>query len=142
MLSIDTNIFAYAQNPDCPEFDRARRFMSDCALRRDVVVCELVLVELYMLLRNPAVVANPLDAGTAAVVCQAYRRNPFWIIVENAPVMGSVWRLAAEDGFARRRIIDARIAKTVQFHGVDEFVTVNTKDFKSLGFRRVWNPLV
>jgi hypothetical protein len=25
--------------------------------------------------------------------------------------------------------------------GVTEFATVNTKDFKGVGFRRVWNPL-
>lgn len=141
MLSIDTNIFFYAQNSDCPEFGTARRFLEECALRRDIAVCELVLVELYMLLRNPAVVAKALDAATAASVCQSYRQHPSWAVVECAPVMESVWRIAAKGDFARRRIIDARIAKTLQFHGVDEFATVNTKDFIGLGFKRVWNPL-
>ena len=141
MISIDTNVFLYAQNPDCPEFLPARRFVLECADRGDVAVCEFVLVELYMLLRNPAVVANPLDAETAASICQAYRRNPAWTVVEGAPVMESVWQIAAKKGFARRRIMDARIAKTLQFHGVDEFATVNTKDFHDLGFKRVWNPL-
>ena len=141
MLSIDTNLFFYAQNPDCPEFGTARRFVLECASRHDVAVCELVLVELYMLLRNSAVVANPLNAATAASVCQSYRQNPSWTVVECAPVMESVWRIAAKGDFARRRIIDARIAKTLQFHGVDEFATVNTKDFHDLGFKRVWNPL-
>jgi hypothetical protein len=34
------------------------------------------------------------------------------------------------------------IAYTLQHHGVREFATVNLKDFKTLGFEKVWNPLV
>ena len=30
---------------------------------------------------------------------------------------------------------------TLLRQGVDEFATVNTKDFQGFGFRRVWNPL-
>jgi hypothetical protein len=29
----------------------------------------------------------------------------------------------------------------LQHHGVTEFATVNTADFRDLGFHRVWNPL-
>lgn len=58
MISIDTNILLYAQNTDCPEHQRAFRFVSECGAREDVVMCELVLVELYLLLRNPAVVSG------------------------------------------------------------------------------------
>ena len=105
------------------------------------VVCELVLVELYMLLRNPAVVARPLGAKAAAAVCRAYRRHPRWRLVENAPVMEQVWTLATGESFARRRIIDARLARTLQHHGATELATVNTRDFAGLGFTRVWNPL-
>lgn len=52
MLSIDTNILLYAQNRDCPEHDAAAAFLVECAGRADVAVCELVLMELYQLLRN------------------------------------------------------------------------------------------
>ncbi len=141
MLSIDTNILLYAQNGDCPEVARAAGFLSDCASRSDVVLCELVLVELYILLRNPAVVSRPLGARAAAFVCQAYRRHPRWRLVENAPVMEQVWGWAAGESFARRRIIDARLARTLQHHGVTDLATVNTRDFSGLGFKRVWNPL-
>jgi toxin-antitoxin system PIN domain toxin len=141
MRSIDTNILLYAQNADCPEHARAAGFLTECAGRSDVVVCELVLVELYILLRNPAVVARPLGAKAAAAVCQAYRRHPCWRLVEHGPVMDQVWRLATGESFARRRIIDARLARTLQHHGVTELATVNTRDFAGLGFTRVWNPL-
>jgi hypothetical protein len=32
-------------------------------------------------------------------------------------------------------------ALTLTAQGVDDFATVNVKDFTGLGFRRVWNPL-
>ena len=141
MLSIDTNVLLYAQNQDCPEHDTAAGFLNECADRDDVAVCELVLVELYQLLRNPAVVTRPLDAPEAADVCQTFRRNRRWALIENAPVMNDVWVRAAKPGIARWSMLDARLALTLRHHGVDEFATRNTKDFQGFGFSRVWDPI-
>jgi len=141
MLSIDTNVLLYAQNQDCPEHDAATAFLTECAARDDVALCELVIVELYQLLRNPAVVTRPLDAPEAAEICQAFRRNRRWALIENAPVMNDVWVLAASPGIARRRVFDARLALTLRHHGVDEFATRNIKDFEDFGFSRVWDPI-
>jgi hypothetical protein len=49
--------------------------------------------------------------------------------------------MAAKSGFAFRRIIDIRLARTLLHHGVTEFATANVKDFARVGFERVWNPL-
>jgi toxin-antitoxin system PIN domain toxin len=141
MISVDTNILLHAYNTDSPEHERAFAFLAGCALREDVAICELVLVELYVLLRNPAVVQQTLSAEQAADVCQTYRRNPRWRLLENGPVMEQVWSLATQPDFARRRIFDARIALTLIHHGVSGFATVNVKDFEALGFEQVWNPL-
>jgi toxin-antitoxin system PIN domain toxin len=141
VISIDTNILLYAQNSDCPENERAFDFVVSCGRREDVALCELVLVELYILLRNPAVLQRPLLADQAADVCQAYRQNPRWRLVESAPVMDRVWALSAQPEFPRRRIFDARIALTLLHHGVTELATANEKDFGGFGFQRVWNPL-
>ena len=141
MISIDTSIFVYAQNADSPQHHNAFDFITTCGQREDVVLCELVLVEVYLVLRSPAVLARPLSAGEAAEVCLTYRRNPRWRLAECAAVMDRVWGKAGESGFARRRIIDARLALTLRQHGVDEFATVNGKDFRGFGFRRVWDPL-
>ena len=141
MLSIDTNILLYAQNADCTEHRRAYEFVTTCADREDVAICELVLVELYLLLRNPAVVSRPLASHAAVRVCRSYRLNPRWRVSENAPVMEEVWRCAAEGNFARRRIVDARLALTLRHHEVTEMATANVKDFAGFGFDRVWDPL-
>jgi uncharacterized protein len=142
MLSLDTNLLLFALNADCPEHPAAHRFLSAMGRRDDVAICELVLIELYLLLRNPAVLANPLSPTEAVAICRGYRSNPHWRVLENAPVMERVWDQAAAPGFPRRRVIDARLAFTLQHHGVTEFATANTRDFETLGFIRVWNPLV
>jgi len=64
------NLFVYAQNADCPEHVRAFEYLIGCAGRDDVAICELVLVELYILLRNPAVVSAPLAAAEGAPLRQ------------------------------------------------------------------------
>lgn len=141
MLSIDTNVLLYALNRDCPEHAAATAFLTNCTNRSDVAICELVLMELYQLLRNPAVLTRPLDGPEAAEICHAFRRNPRWALVENAPVMDQVWTLAATPGIARRRLFDARLALTLRHHGVTELATCNTDDFNGFGFSHVWDPI-
>ena len=140
MISFDTNILLYALNSDCPEFDRARDTIDQHTSSTEVVLSELVLVELYLLLRNPAVLTRPYSASTAAETVQMFRANPNWRLVENAPVMNEVWRFAARRDVARRRIIDARLALTLRHHGVTTLVTRNVRDFDGFGFKKVLNP--
>ncbi len=142
MLSFDTNIAVHAANSASPLHDPARDFLQSIATRRDTAVCELVLVELYLKLRNEKIFSRPLTASQAAAVCQAYRKNQAWTLIESAPVMQDVWELAAKKDFPFRRIIDLRLAHTLRHHGVTEFATANEKDFVRQGFLRVWNPLL
>jgi len=55
--------------------------------------------------------------------------------------MDRVWQAAGKKGFARRRIFDVRLGETLRHHGVTQFATANVKDFETLGFEKVWNPL-
>ena len=141
MISFDTNLAVYAMNSASEFHLPAIDFMSSLSKRRDVVVCELVLVELYLKLRNERIFPRPLSASQAAAVCQSYRQNRLWKIVEGAPVMENVWNSAGDEGFPFRRIIDVRLGLTLLYSGVIEFATSNVKDFQQLGFKRVWNPL-
>lgn len=141
MISFDTNLVVYSCNSDAPECAPSRRFFEDLATREDVLVCELMLVEVYLKLRNPRIFSRPFDAVSAAAYCQRFRRHPRWALVESAPVMSEVWRLSAQPDFAMRRIVDARLAFTLLRHGVTDFATVNVKDFQDFGFTKLWNPL-
>lgn len=145
MLSIDTNLLFYAYEASCPEHKAAYAFFSSLVEREDVAISEFVLVELYNLLRNPTVIERPLKSAEAVGVIQSYRSHPAWRLLSfpdpGMPIMGQVWKRAAEPHFARRRIYDLRLALTLRSQGVTEFATSNEKDFGELGFHRVWNPL-
>ena len=141
MISVDSNILLYGHNTACSEHRRAFDFVTELATREHIVICELVLVELYLLLRNPAILERPLSASDAVEVCETYRSHPRWRLVEHAPVMDEVWKHARGRSFARRRIIDVRLALTLRHHGVTQLATANVKDFNGFGFARVWNPV-
>jgi toxin-antitoxin system PIN domain toxin len=141
MVGIDTNILAYARLQDSSYHEVAVKFLEDLGGDSTVVVSELVLVELYLLLRNDKILSPPLTATEAVKECQLLRAHPRWQLLDSADVMKEVWPVAASEGFARRRIFDVRLAKTLLSHGVTDFATANTKDFEGLGFDRVWNPL-
>lgn len=142
MLSFDTNIAVHAANTASLLHQRAYEFVASLGSQQDVAVCELMLVELYLKLRNEKIFTRPLSPAEAVAVCQAYRNNRAWMLVDSAPVMDDVWRMAAGRGFAFRRIIDARLGLTLIHYGVKAFATTNVRDFQGFGFERVWNPLV
>jgi hypothetical protein len=141
MTSADTNLFFAWLNSAHPAHARAARWFVENDVNREFAVCELVLVELYGLLRNPAVLEDPMSPAKAAAIIQKLRTHPRWNLIDYpGGLMDSVWRLAAGRDFARRRIYDARLALALRHHGVTELATANSKDFEGFGFRRVWNP--
>jgi uncharacterized protein len=144
MIGIDTNLLLYSLNPDSIWHGDAVSFLRQNfgipAVR--VAITDYVLVELYVLLRNPAVMAKALTAKVARDLVTAYWDVPNVVRVENANVMDEVWRLAGGKAFARRQIFDARLALTLRHAGVTQFATANVKDFEGWGFEKVWNPLI
>jgi predicted nucleic acid-binding protein len=101
-------------------------------------------MELYCLLRNPTVCHVPLSADKAVATIQALRANPVWRIVDLVPghgIMEQVWQHAGTRAFAYRRLFDARLALVLKHHGVSEFATRNSSDFRDFGFARLWDPL-
>ena len=141
MISFDTNIVVHAANADSALHARARGFVEEMGQRKDVVICELMLVELFLKLCNEKIFARPFSSAEAGEFCEQLRRNRQWRLVESAPVMPEVWKRCGEKGFPFRRIIDVRLGLTLRHFRVEEFATTNGKDFQSIGFRRVWNPL-
>ncbi len=110
-----------------------------------MAISESILAEFYGLLRNPAVLKQPLGAADAAAVVQVYRRHPRWRLLgfpmESLQMHEKLWRESSKEGFTFHRIYDVRTALSLLSQGVTEFATVNAKDFTGVGFRRVWNPL-
>ena len=145
MVSLDSNLLFYAFNSSSPWHQEASVFLSALNDREDVVISELVLVEFYTLLRNPAVVERPLTPAQAVDVVERFRMHPRWRVEgfpDDSPKLHrSLWKVARKARFARRRVYDARLALTLIQQGVREFATANVADFADFGFERVWNPL-
>lgn len=145
MISVDANLLLYSFSAAAPEHRRAQEFIEWLSRREDVGLSEFVLTELYLLLRNPAVLSRPLSAPGAVEVIQAYRCHPRWKVLGFPPssrgLHANLWQRAAQQGIARRRIYDTRTALTLRAFGVTKFATSNVKDFADFGFDQVWNPL-
>lgn len=145
MLSIDTNLLLHAFNEDSPNHAAALAWLDPLHQQEEVAISELILAELYRLLRNPAVLKQPLSADDAVEVIQTYRNHPRWRLIgfplESRSLHDSLWQMARHKDFAFRRLYDARAALTMVAQGVTDFATANVKDFEGLGFRRVWNPI-
>ena len=145
MISLDTNILLPAVESGNADHGRAAAFVDSLGERDDVAVSEFVLLELYNLLRNPAVLARPLSASAAVDVCEAFREHPRWQIIgfptDSRVFHDALWPRLREKSFARRRAYDWRAALSMLRQGVTELATVNVKDFEGFGFARVWNPL-
>ncbi len=143
-VSADTNLFIHAADPDSPHHTRARSFLESASTKdTEFVLCELVLVELYMQLRNAAIFAKPYSATESAEFCLALKRNPAWRCVDyDVAVSPKLWQWASSTKVGFRKVIDARLGLTLRHHGVTHFATANVKDFSGFGFERVWNPLV
>jgi toxin-antitoxin system PIN domain toxin len=145
MISLDTNILLPAVESRNADHPRAAAFLESLQDRQDVAICEFILLELYVLLRNPAVLAKPLSPAAAADVCEAFRQHPRWQVIGFSPdsraFHDAFWPKLREADFARRRAYDWRAALLLIQQGVTEFATVNEKDFRDCGFKRVWNPL-
>jgi toxin-antitoxin system PIN domain toxin len=142
MIAVDTNLLFAWINRDHAWHGAAAAWMLGQASNPNLVLCELCLVELYGLLRNPAVVKHPLSGPAAVSLIQKLRSHPEWELVDYpGGLMHAVWPATATPHFARRRIYDVRLAMTLRHHGVNEFATTNVKDFEGFGFDRVWNPL-
>jgi toxin-antitoxin system PIN domain toxin len=145
VTSVDTNLLLPAVERNHASHGPASQWLTDLSGQAAVAISEFVLLELYVLLRNPAVVRKPLTPARAADVCTAFRRHPTWRIVgfpvDSRGLHDELWSSLREPGLARRRAYDLRLALTLRRYGVTDFATVNVKDFAGLGFHRVWNPL-
>jgi toxin-antitoxin system PIN domain toxin len=145
MTSCDTNVLFAALDSESAHHESAVVFLNSMRDSERFGLCELVLVELYGLLRNPTVSKRPQSGGEAAHVIQRFRSHPRWLVLDypgaEANVMNQLWELASNPAFPYRRIYDARLALTLRYHGVNEFATRNVKDFQGFGFKKLWNPL-
>jgi len=110
MISIDTNVLLAAVESGNAAHPAAAAFLHSLQDRGDVAISEFILLELYVLLRNPAVLAKPLSPAAAADVCEVFRHHPRWQTIgfptESRAFHDCFWPRLREPDFARRRAFD------------------------------------
>jgi len=144
MKSLDTNILLYALNKDCSEHAVCRDLVNTAVKEGELwVMADQIWFELYRLIRNPAVLEKPLNAENAASMVKWYRENTGWLHCAWEPsMMKDLSPLWARNSFSSKKSFNLILAITLKSHGVKEFYTRNTRDFESLGFFDVCNPLL
>ena len=143
MISCDTNILVLAYNESSPEQPAAFSFLEENLRNRDFAISELVLTELYVVLRSSAVLPQPMNGPEAVEVVSEIRANRYWTILKGTiDVSDRVWKKAKEVDFPRRAIFDARIAYSLSADGVKRFATKNVKDFARFDTFEVFDPLI
>ena len=142
MLACDTNILFPALEASHAQHAAARAWLESRIEDESFALCELVPMETYTLLRNPVMCTKPLSAVAAVDKIDNLRRNPSWTVLDypGPGLMEKVWG-AARSTDSARRIYDIRLGLTLRHYGVKRFATANGKDFRGLGFEKVWNPL-
>lgn len=142
MIACDTNILFPALEASHPDHRAARAWLESMVGNESFALCELVLTEVYTLLRNAAICTKPLSAAAAVTLIENLRGNPAWLVLDHPGpgLMDKVWGVARQTESARR-IYDIRLALTLRHAGVRSFATANIRDFRSFGFEKVWNPL-
>lgn len=99
MTSCDTNVLFAALEATRPGHRKARAFLESHRDNREFALCELVLVELYLLARNPVICRKALGAPEAVAMIRQLSANPAWRLVDypgpEHALSERLWRLAA-----------------------------------------------
>ena len=82
MMSCDTNVLFAALDSDSVHHASAVAFLNGMRDSEQFGLCELILVELYGLLRNPTVSKRPQNGAEAARVIQRFRSHPRWLVLD------------------------------------------------------------
>ncbi|OHD80986.1 MAG: hypothetical protein A3J97_07360 [Spirochaetes bacterium RIFOXYC1_FULL_54_7] len=143
MESLDTNILLYAINKDCPEHKTYADLVQHALGEPESwIIADQVWFELYRLLRNPAVLPNPLGAPDAAAAVSWYRNKSGWLhCAWETGMIGQLEGFWKDASFPARRSFDLVLAVTLKNNGVKEFHTRNTKDFEAFGFFTLVDPV-
>jgi predicted nucleic acid-binding protein len=143
MSSLDTNILIYAADQDASEHPAAHAIVAEMlAQPDDWILADQVLFEFYKALRNPRVFLDPLNAPEAAhhvrfLQSESGVTRCCYGLEHWDRVFSHLQNPATPAGRTR----DLVLGITLKAHGVGRFFTRNTKDFQSIGFAELLNPI-
>ncbi len=143
MNSLDTNILVYAADEDSAEHQTAAHVVDDMlANPGQWILADQVLFEFYRAIRNPRIFRHPLDAPGAATRIRFLREE---IGVTRCCYELTDWTAIFDQlthpTTPAQRTHDLILGCTLKNNGVRRFYTRNTKDFQTIGFPDLINPI-
>lgn len=143
MNSLDTNILVYAADEDAVEHKAASAVVDEMLANPEKwIIADQVLFEFYRAIRNPRILRHPLGAPEAALRLQFLQSESG--VARCCYDLGQwdgVFSQLAESGTPAARTHDIVLGVTLKSNGVKRFFTRNTKDFHSIGFPELINPI-
>lgn len=141
MFAIDTNILIYAHNIHSPFHEKATNFIEGILDERkndfcipSQVVSEFINVITRNTLQSPSslkeaieIIRNYLDFGVTVINPKETQTQTFLDILSGVKT--------------RKKIFDVVLASSLKDNNIEEFYTVNVKDFEEFNFLRIINPL-
>lgn len=145
MYALDTNLLVYAHNTASPLHTKAKAFIEAIMNKRDsegqlsICIPAQVLMEFLNVITWHRLEA-PLPLATATQIVQDYLDSGVLILYPQPTQLITLLDLL-KSATTRKKVFDVALAATLKDHDISGLYTVNTKDFKELGFLDVKNPL-
>ena len=141
MLGLDTNVLVYAHRAELPEFEVARRLMSDLLSGKEKVgFTHTVLHEFIATVTSAGKFSRP------STMPEALAQINYWLAAPNASVINATLdhfetlsELTQSGDFNGQKIYDAQIAAVCIGNKVSEFLT-NDAGFEKFTPLRIRNP--
>lgn len=141
--SLDTNILVYAADENAAEHEAANVVMNKMLTNpEEWILSDQVLFEFYRALRNSRIFRYPLDAYEASLRIR-FLQNECGIArcCYDLDQWNEVFSHLAKNETPSARTHDIVLGVTLKANGVQQFFTRNTKDFHSIGFPALINPI-
>jgi predicted nucleic acid-binding protein len=141
--SLDTNILVYAADEDSIEHKAASAVVDEMLANPERwILADQVLFEFYRAIRSSRILRNPLSAPEAALRLQFLQsESGVARCCYGLDQWDGVFSHLSERGTPAARTHDVVLGVTLKSNGVKRFFTRNTKDFHSMGFPELINPI-
>ena len=141
MLGLDTNVLVYAHRAELPEFEVARRLMSDLLSGKEKVGFTHTALHEFI-----ATVTSAGKFSRPSTMPEALAQINYWLAAPNASVINATLdhfetlsELTQSGDFNGQKIYDAQIAAVCIGNKVSEFLT-NDAGFEKFTPLRIRNP--
>ena len=143
MQVVDTNLLVYAHRRDCPDHERARKWLESLATgSEEWAVTWSNVHEFLGVVTNARIWREPTPMEHALKQMRAWTASPVCrVLGEPSGYLDGLAEILLASGVTGARVHDARVFAIAKAHGARELLTCD-RDFSRFGGLVVRNPLL